>query len=998
MKHRLTQMTGILLLCMMSVNLFAQRTYQVKGTVADSQGPVVGATVIEQGTDNGVSTGLNGEYVLNVSHADALVEISCIGYQSLVFPASRVPGVVTLAEDDEYLDEVVVIGYGTVKKNDLTGSVTAIKPSEINRVKMTTTTDLLLGKVAGLQITQGSGSPGSSGTVRIRQGASLNASNEPLVVIDGMVGQSLSSVNPADVESISVLKDASASAIYGSRGANGVIIVTTKKGPSNGFSAPKVKYQGDLSVNQNYRWLDVYSADEFREEYVKRGWDATKLGDASTDWEKEIMRTAFTHKHTVSLTGSTQHLPYRVSLGYQDEQGTVIGNSQQIGTATVNLDPTFLDKHLALNVGVKGTYKNTPNSGGSITDAARKDPTQPIYKDYGSVTIDGVSYDKKAEGYYMYGADDQGNDAEYRAVNPVAEAVLSANGGTHSYRLVTNATANYKVHGFEDLSATVSFNGNFQKSKYTYEALNNTPNTWGSDYVALGYGGIGKHNNNTSKTRHYNMDYYLNYAHDFGPHSVSAMLGHSYESTHYDYWGSATSYNNGDLVSGSVESSSNYDLNLSSWFGRFNYAYDNRYLFTFTMRADASSRFAPETRWGYFPSGAFAWKVSEEKWMKGVTALSDLKLRLSYGTTGQQDIGTNYAYQAAYYASTDAYMYREGDAFFTTYRPAAFDRSIQWEVTTTKNIGLDFGFLGNRINGTVDYYDRYTTNLLMSDVKVPAGSNFAVETDQNIGEMSSNGFEFAINLVPVSTRDWTVSANFAYNNSKITKLTAYEDSEAFIKTGSIGSNRFAQVHKVGETPYTYYLAKQYYDADGNPLEQFYNPAYDPSDASSSEFVSDDAADASKYVTGKSSLVPYYGGLSTQVLYKNWDFGVNAHYAFGQYVFWETACSAYNNSFFEENYQFPTNYYKDVAPYWSKQHHYSDHWLYKGDYFKIDNVVFGYTFHHVFKCIDSIRTSFGIQNLYTFTKYPGLDPEVYSGIDASSTPRPRMYMFSLGINF
>ena len=997
MKKFLTLLTALLVTA--GVTAFAQG-YSVKGVISDQNGPVIGATVREQGTSRGTTTDQDGAYSLTVSSPDAIVEISCIGYTTVSFKAGELPQILPLSEDNEFLDEVVVIGYGEVRKTDLTGSVIAIKPSEINRVKMTTTTDLLLGKVAGLQITQGSGSPGSSGTVRIRQGASLNASNEPLVVIDGMVEQSLSSINPADIESISVLKDASASAIYGSRGANGVIIVTTKKGPSGGVSAPKVTYQGDFSVNQNYRWLDVYSADEFRTEYAKRGWDVSKLDTADTDWQKAIMRTAYTHKHTVSLAGATRHLPYRVSLGYQNEQGTIIGHSQQVGTATINLNPSFLDKHLTFNVGAKGTYKYTPNSGGSISSAARKDPTQPIYKDYGPVTIDGVNYDKKAEGFFMYGADDQGNNAEYRAVNPVAEAVLAADGGTKSYRMVTNATAVYKVHGFEDLSATVSFNGNFHKSDYDYRALNNTPVTWGSDNVALGYGGIGKNNTNNSKTNHYNMDYYLNYAHDFGKHAVSAMLGHSYESTHYEYWESATHYNNGDLEAGSVESSSNYDLNLASWFGRFNYAYDNRYLFTFTMRADASSRFAPETRWGYFPSGAFAWKISEEPWMKGVGAVSDLKLRLSYGKTGQQDIGSNYAYQAAYYGSTDQFMYREGKEFFTTYRPAAFDRTIQWEVTSTKNIGLDFGFFKNRISGTVDYYDRYTTNLLMEQVKVAAGSNFALDIDQNIGEMASSGFEFAINAIPVSTRDWnwTISANFAYNKSTIKKLTAYESKDAYVTTGAMGSSRKAQVHKVDETPYTYFLAKQYYDENGEPQEKFYNPSYDPTDPSSSEYVTDDAANSSKFVTGKSSLVPYYGGLSTQVTYKNWDFGLNAHYAFGQYVFWNTACSSYNNSFFEENYQFPTNYYKDVAPYWSKQHHYSDHWLYKGDYLKIDNVVLGYTFYDVFKCIDSLRASFGIQNLYTFTKYPGLDPEVYSGIDSSSVPMPRMYMFSLNINF
>lgn len=979
------------------------QNYAVTGQVKDAAGdPVIGANILVKGTGNGTITDFDGRFSLNVQGTQTLV-VTSIGYktQEILIKAKQ-NLVILLEEDNALLDEVVVIGYGQVKKQDATGAVTAIRPNTLNRVKMTTTTDLLMGKIAGLQVTQGSGAAGQSGTVRIRQGASLNASNSPLIVIDGMVDASLSSINPEDIESINVLKDASASAIYGARGANGVIIVTTKKGPNSKrgqAQKAQVAYRGDFSVNQNYQYLDVYSADEFRHEYARRGWDTSLLGNASTDWQKEITRTAFTQKHTVSVKGAIPYVPYRVSIGFQEEQGTIIGNKQDLGTVTVNLTPKFFDDHLSLDLSMKDTYKYAPEYGGSISSAATKDPTWPIYADYGPVTINGTAYDKKGSGYYMYGADAQGNGADPNAANVVAEAKLPGTGYDANNRFVTNAMAVYKVHGFEDLTATFSFNGNYYKSHSVNNSRNNTPSTWGTDKVKLEKGGLGKNSKSDSYARHYTFDYYLNYKHEFGKHNIDATAGHSYESKYSDYWNSPTYWNDGELVNGSIESSGNSKVNLSSWFGRLNYIFNNKYLFTFTMRSDASSRFAPETRWGYFPSAALAWKLNEEKFIKDLGFVEELKLRVSYGKTGQQEIGNDYAYQASYYASDDVNMYREGNTFYTTYRPAAFNRAIQWEVTTTKNIGLDFGFFNNRFNGSIDYYDRYTDNLLMSDVKVAAGSNFAEVADQNIGEMASRGLEITLSGTPVVTKDWmwTVSGNLAWNSSTIKKLTSYEDPNAYIKTGEASSNRYMQIHKVGDTPYTYYLAKQAYDENGKPLEKFINPAYDPSDPNSQEFVSDDSADASKWDTGKSSLAPFYGGFSTQIKYKKWDIGMNGHFAFGHYVFWKTMYSGSNSSFFNSSYQFPTNTYKDVVPEWEKEHYYSDYWLHKGDYLKIDNIVVGYTFDRPFKGIDSARLSLGVQNIATFSSYPGLDPEVYNGLDGSSTPRARQFMLSLSID-
>ena len=1002
MKSTSSKLLGILLAGMVSIPVFAQRGYPVKGAVLDAEGPVVGATILEAGTQNGVSTGSEGEFALTVSSADALVEISCIGYAPVSYKAGLLPKMIVLEPDSQFLDEVVVIGYGEVRKTDATGSVVAMRPDELNRVKATTTEDLLLGKIAGLQITQGSGSAGSTGTIRIRQGASLNASNEPLIIVDGMVGESIHSVNTDDIESINVLKDASSAAIYGARGANGVIIITTKKGPQakgGKTIAPRVSYRGDYTLNYAYQKLDVYDPDEFRAEYIRRGWDAELLGNASSDWQKAVTQTALNHRHTLSVRGALPHLPYRVSVGYQDNRGAVKGNLQRVATASVQLNPSFLQDHLNFNIGLRENYKKSPASGGSITDAALTDPTRPIYTDYGKATVNGVEYDQKAFGFTMYGADASGN-SPITTNNEVADALYPGLGYSENNRVSTNLSAIYKVHGLEDLTATVSFNGHYYTSYTKDLGRDNTPSTWSSSMVALGKGGQGKNSYSTSSSYHYNVDYYLNYKHVFaGIHGVDATLGHSYEDDFGKSFSSASYYNDGDLVENSLDSESQSELRLSSWFGRLNYILLDRYLFTFTMRADASSRFAPETRWGYFPSAAVAWKMDKEPFIKRLGFVDELKLRASYGKTGQQDIGTRYAYQASYYVSDEFHSYLDNGTWYPAYRPTAFDRTIQWEVTTTKNIGLDFGFFKNRFSGSVEYYDRWTDNLLMNSVMIPAGSNFSNSLDQNIGQMSSRGVEAALTVVPVNTRNtyWTISANFAWNTARIESLTSYEDPDAYITIGN--SSRYMRAHKVGHKPYTYFLAKQAYDESGKALEKWYNPAYDPNDPDSPEFIEDTTSDSSRWMKDedRSGLVPYYGGLSSSFRHRNWDLGLNAHYGFGQYVFWQTVYGGCDNSFFSQYHSYPTNTFKSIVPDWGVEHYETDYWLFKGDYFKLDNIVAGYTFDKT-RWFNSCRVAVGLQNVFTITKYPGLDPEVYGGMDSTSTPRPRMVMFSLNVEF
>ncbi len=997
---------SLLLLVFFSCPLLAQEPLKLRGRVIDpaTQEPVAGASVQVKDQKTGTTTDPEGYFLLTVSPGSYLV-VSRVGYTTAEVTVTQQSLLtISLQQVTADLGEVVVVGYGGVKKKDLTGAVAVINPDEQNRVKATTATDLLLGKVAGLQVTLGSGSPGSSGTVRIRQGASLNASNEPLIVVDGLTEGSLSTINPNDIESITVLKDASASAIYGARGANGVIIVKTKKGlagAGNTFVTPTVNYRADVYVNRPFNYLDVYDANAFREEYTKRGWNTALLGNENTNWQGLISRTSITNLHTISLAGAAPYTPYRFSFGFNEEQGNVIKSKRNVTTTALQLSPKLLNNHINIDATLRYTHTSTPHSGSSFAAAALTDPTQPVNADYGSVTINGQSYPQKAFGYFMYGADALGNRPDKES-NEVASALLPNTGYNRNKRFLTNVLVSYKVHGLRGLTLNAGFNTSSNNTEYYIKGLDNHPRTWSASNVNLGKGGIGTNSSNTSYSNKSVIDYYANYTKSFQHHHIDLTVGHTFERQKYGSWSSVVSYNDGDLVSGSVENSSKGEVAMASWFSRLNYKLFNRFLLTGTLRADASSRFAPETRWGIFPSGAVAWNVSDEQFLKDHKTINDLKFRVSYGATGQQDINNNYAYQAAYFASTANFMYREGDLYYTTYRPSAFNRAIQWEVTKTFNVGLDYGLFNNRLYGSLDFYTRYTSNLLMNSVMVAAGSNFAESADQNIGEMSSKGFEFSIGgeIIKKKNFTWTTNFNFAYNSSKIERLTVYDGppENTWVRTGYTGSNRSVQYHKVGNTPNTYFLAKQVYDENGLPLEKFYNPSYDHTVTGSAEYVFDDASNASKWDTKKSSLVPYYGGFSTQVSYKSWDFGSNMHYAFGHYLYWNTMSSGSNNSFFEASGQYPTNTFRGWAPVWEKQHYFSDHWLFKGDYFKIDNVVVGYTFSKVFSVKSSLRVGLGVQNLATITNYPGVDPEVYNGIDGSSTPKQRMYMLSLNLKF
>ena len=1020
-----TLCASFVLSCIMGVSVFAQGGYEVKGVVVDAIGPVIGATVIEQGTANGTSTGLDGDYVLTVSSANAVVEVSCIGYATQTFVASQLPATVTLSEDTTFLDEVVVIGYGTVKKEDMTGSITAIKSEELNRGAMVSTQDMLKGKVPGLLITPGDGGPGSGSTIRIRGAASLNASNDPLIVIDGVpiareggygMSNPLDMINPNDIESFTVLKDASSAAIYGSRASNGVILITTKKGKGN---KPQVSYSGSVSVQQNSKKLQVMNPTEFRE-FIKDTygiyWEGDQLmGDTSTpagkaiasrlskdsnvDYQDIIFQAAITHDHNVSVSGNvSDRMPYRASLGYTDQMGTLKGSTYDKGTLDLTLSPNFFDKHLTLNLNAKGvyTYQNYADSG-VVGNAAFFNPTQApyFYNEDGSIDYD------TCNGYFNYGTGRGENFTPNTllGVGPMSQLYDRISYGS-SRRLIASAGVDYKVHGFESLRFNVTastdisdYNNKNGSVVGSYQAWSDTENR-----------GIGQYSKEWQLRRSSALEAYANYNETWGIHNLDVMAGYSWQ--HFYGANRSISYfnetdeiklNDGETAEGRYPKWQ-WESYLVSFYGRINYSIASKYLFTFSLRNDGSSRFSPATRWGLFPSGAFAWNAKSEDFLKDVKELSQLKVRLSAGMTGQQDGIGEYAHLSRYGLSTDVYKqyYMGSNGFQFMWTPGAYDPNIKWETTTTYNVGVDFGFFGDRITGNVDAYLR-NTNDLLNEVMTPMGSNFGNKVLTNVGSMQNKGVEFAFNFIPVQTNDWhlSIGVNGTVSDTKITKLNATDIEGYYINTSGIshGTGSYIGRHQVGYAPYSFWVFQQLYDENGMPIQNAFV------DRNEDGVINND----DKYCAGDANPDFFYG-LNVKLSYKNWDFGFNGHGSFGYKVFNDFA-SNNSTAYFDVNAGNLPNFANAVKRTGFTQisgdyQFYSDFYLEDASFFRLDDINLGYTFKEIGNWAGNIRIAASCQNVFVLTKYSGIDPEVNStdGVDRTFWPRPRTFSLRLNVNF
>lgn len=1069
MKNNIFNLRALLISCFLLAGLSAFAQISVRGTVIDASNdePIIGASILEIGTTNGTITDFDGNFELQV-RSGAKLSISYMGYKTQELDAAPVMNV-RLGEDSELLEEVVVVGYGVVKKGDATGSVTAIKPDEMNKGLTTNAQDMLQGKIAGVNVVAADGTPGGAGSITIRGGASLNASNSPLIVIDGLamddngiqgVSNPLSMVNPNDIESFTVLKDASATAIYGSRASNGVILITTKKGSKG--SKPTVSYAGNLSIGTLTNRMQVLTADQLRGYATALGHNEDKtntLGTASTDWQDQIYRTTVSTDHNISIMGGVKNsvvdMPYRASVGYTLQNGAIRTSQMQRVTASVNLSPSFLDNHLALNINTKGMYIYNRYPAGVVGAALSMDPTMPVkgqaVNANGDVLVAQDVLDNWFGGYYQrvitpagYNDDSWPYTKNAQTTSNPAASLAHKDDRANAGSFVGNVEADYKIHGFEDLHLHANFGAD-----YSYGKQKTILPDYSYDNHYFGWNGW-------SDMSKYNLQFsaYAQYGHDWEESNqhFDVMVGYEnqYFYRHTNSEGSGfyqTTNNDADLAGQPYKvyvSEYITDNALQSVYGRINWNGWDQILLTATFRADASSRFAKlnskgeNARWGYFPSVALGWKI-KETFLKDVNAINDLKLRLGYGITGQQNLGVDYYYLPTYTIAQDHAYYpvldggvtnplyagvdANGNAVYYTSRPGVYNTDLTWEKTYTSNIGIDFAFLNNRINGNIDYYHRRTKDLL-STVNVSAGSNFKNQMLGNIGSLYNQGIEFAINAVLVDTKNfkWDLGYNVAWNQNKITQLLS-DDEDYFVPVGGIssGTGNTIQAHKVGEAAYSFlvYETKKITDEQGVTRHYFVDRNQDGQ-----------INDNDKYIY-HSPAAPVTMGLQTKFQFYGFDLGITMRANIGNYVYndvlagnlqWVEADKVFQNQNggYHSVLQSAFNCYygdnlrsDDIRTYvWNKETqsyevgvekgalvknsnwYASDFFVEKASFLRIDNITLGYSFN---KTVQG-RAYITVSNPCVFSAYKGLDPEVGGGIDNNIYPRSMTTVMGVSLQF
>ncbi|WP_457616593.1 SusC/RagA family TonB-linked outer membrane protein [Lutibacter sp.] len=967
--------------------MFAQQTVKGKVTEATGNTALPGVDVIIKGTTKGAATDFDGNYTIeNVKPGDVLV-FSYLGFysQEITFTNNTTINV-SLVENTETLSEVVVIGYGTTTVKDATGSVTSVKAKDFNKGVIVSPDQMLTGKVAGVQITSGGGAPGSGSTIRIRGGASLTATNNPLFVIDGVpvdgtgisgLRNPLNTINPNDIESYTILKDASATAIYGSRASNGVIIITTKKGKGDGF---KATYSSNFSVNENIETVDALSANQFRDYVNTYGTasDIALLGDANTNWQNEIFRTGYGTDHNISITGGDEKLNYRGSIGYTNQTGTLLTSMLERATYSLRVGTKLFDEHLKIDINTRiSLINNTFADTGAIGNAIAFDPTKPVY--------DSAS----PYGGFFEWLQSNGNPIAVGAPkNPVA-LLKQRNNSSHSNRNIANIQFDYKMHFLPELRANLNLG--YDRSKSNGDDIKYNSATASTLDLAQ----LGNISHYEQDKENLLMDFYLNYAKDLKSinSSVDFMAGYSYQNFKNQ------GFSEVDIQDAAITQMFDYynELNLQSFFGRLKYTLDQKYLLTLTYRRDGSSRFSENNRWGNFPSAAFAWKIYEEDFLKNSKTVTNLKFRLSWGITGQQDVGSYYPAIATYLASTTTAQYQFGNDFLTTYRAEPFNSTLKWEETETYNVGLDFGLFNDVVNGSIDAYFRKTKDLL-NFIPFPGGSSLSNAGLANIGKMENKGIELMLNVKPVKTEDLNLNLgfNFTYADTEITKLTTnddpnYEGVEVGGFSGGVGNT--IQRHTVGYAPYTFFVYQQVYDTNGKPLEGVYV------DRNNDGVIT--SADKYRY---KKPTADYTVGFTTDLNYKKWNFNMVWRGSFGNYV--------YNNvdsnlGFRQQllNAAFPeviSNGVENVLESGfingGTERYMSDYYVQEASFVKLDNVSVGYNFGNVFGEESNLSVIGSVQNVLTITDYEGLDPEVSGGIDYNIYPRPRIYMLGVNLNF
>lgn len=1001
MKKLYAKIFAMLALAFSLSNLAFGQEMEVSGKVTDAKdgSGLPGVTVLVIGTTNGAITDINGTYNVKATPG-ATLEFRFLGFttERRIVGANGTVDNVSMSEEVKNLKEAVVIGYGSVRKKDLTGAVTSISSKDFQSGTITTADQLISGKAAGVQITPNGGSPGAGATIRIRGGASLNASNDPLYVIDGVPVQGgidgspnpLGLINPNDIENITILRDASAAAIYGSRASNGVILITTKKGTKG--AAPTLSFSSQNSVAVIPKYVDVLSAAEFRKIVSDSGTTPQKAlikdSTTSTDWQKEIFQLARTLDQNLSYGGSLFGVPYRISAGYLNQTGILKTDVMDRITGAINVSPSFMDGSLKLNVNLKGSYSSNQFANqGAIGAAVGFDPTKPVYSTDTSRLVRG-----RYDGYYEW-LDAKGRPLSLAPRNPVAMLYQTKN-RSFVYRSLGNVTLDYTPTFFPDLTASLNLG---------YDISNGHGVTSTSDSSALSYETKG--NSGRYKQENSNLlgEFTLRYLKEIGSiHSkIEFLAGTSFQkfaTTNTFYRG--LNYR-GDTIAGTkplLFPNDKPENRIQSFYSRLIYTFYNRYILTATAREDGSSRFGRTNRWGFFPSAALAWEISEEGFMKKLPVVSNLKLRLSYGETGQQDIGANYAYLPRYSVGQPTVMYPFGDQYNTMYAPIAYDPNIKWETTTSYNAAIDYGFFDERITGSVDFYLKKTSDML-NTIPVPSGSNFSDQVLTNVGGIENKGVEFSINTIPVQKDNlvWNVGFNVTYNENKITKLVSVTDSNYLgVPTGGIGLGRNIQLNSIGSPLNGFYVLEQYYDSKGKPVEGQFVDQNGDGKITEKDFVK------------KHQPTPkMFFGFNTNVTWNRLTVGMVVRANYGNYVFTNQVATSgsyanilTSNPFLNNGSgnitetNFDGNLGNGVN---NINRYYSSYYLRDASFIRFDNINFSYDFGKVWSKL-RVAANLNIQNALVITKYKGIDPEMFSGIDNNIYPRPRVFVLGLSLTY
>lgn len=963
----------LVLLLLLPASLLAQSSFSGVVVDAKSNQPIPGVNVVVKGAQQSVTTDFDGKFKLSkIKQGDAVL-FSFVGYKGQTITYSNQTTVtVKLQEDENQLQEVVVqVGYGSVKKKDATGSVAVITAKDFNKGAITNTENLLNGRVAGVVVTQG-GRPGDGAAIRIRGGASLGASNDPLVVIDGLpVNNGLSSINPNDIESFSILKDASATAIYGSRGSNGVVLIKTKKGTKQ--DGVKVSFNSLTTLNTVAKKVDVYSADEFRNiitTYVPSR--VALLGTGNTDWQDAIYRNGITFSNDLSIRGNfLKVIPTRLSVGKTNIDGVLETSSFKRNTIALSMTPSFLDNHLKFEVNANyATEKNRYADEGAIGSAISFNPT---YENFDPTSPFG--------GYKeSFTLNSPNNYTVYGASNPVALLQQKDNQGKNT-RVYGNIQTEYKLHFFEDIKAVANLgfdrnestgtnitSANSRAGIYNAAKLGYNQNTWGNSTNTL-------------------LDGYLNYNKKFGKVKVDLTAGYSYQNFESESYYSTNTLL--PLAEQKPDVVTSPGVNLQAYYSRLNLDLSDKYLLTVNFRRDGSSRFSELNRWGNFPGAAFAWKVSSEEFLKDSKTVSELKLRLGWGVTGQQDIPAAYDYFQRYNlsAGTSGATYQFGNQFYQLGRPEGYNANMKWEETTTVNAGIDFGLFKDKVTGSLDVYSKTSNDLI---AYVPEGSlqNFRTAGFQNIGSLTSKGAELNINYKAIETANSSLNFNYniAYNDIKIKDLGGLEFFQ-----GSVGLDVYSQIHQERLAPNTFWLYEQVYDAAGKPVEGVYVDRNGDGQITS--------LDKHAFKKPNADITM---GFMTNYNYKKWDFSMAWRTSLGNYIYDNVNASRsfLSQSISDNNVNAINNTTVDFDnTLFTQKRAESDYYVKDASWLKLDNITVGYLIEAPFNVqSSSLRLYSGVQNVMTISKYKGMDPEVFGGIDSTIYPRARMFLFGLNYNF